>query len=241
MQTFNRPLNVSDIVNWVSANTPNHTGAGVTIVPVTEAQSLPVITPLASCVSPIIESEELPVERDFTDDYPHISALPPLDPPSSPTVRRPLFSSPIEPQENRRPLTELTSHVNNVQSSQTSAISSQKLVELNCSKDDPLKEINDFNDISDGKYEFRIRRETLARLKSSSCSDGNFLWSVTRKIFRTDELVGKNFFGRKGRDPLSPRRVHALKHAYVDFCGSDYKAFTTAVCSINNGIRSLNR
>ena len=90
-------------------------------------------------------------------------------------------------------------------------------------------------------FEFRVRRDILADLKDASCSDGNFMWLVTRRIFTDEELIGRNFFGRKGRPPLSPRRRNCLRAAFLECCGTSYAEFTKSVNSINNGIRSLRR
>ncbi|XP_062599176.1 uncharacterized protein LOC134260608 [Saccostrea cucullata] len=110
-----------------------------------------------------------------------------------------------------------------------------------CSSTATILEIKDVTDVVPGDFEFRIRRDILADVKSTACSDGNFMWILTRKLFREDELVERNFFGRKGRKPISPRRKRALTHAYIASCGTSYKEFTKAVNSINNGIRSLGR
>ena len=69
-----------------------------------------------------------------------------------------------------------------------------------------------------GNIEFRIRRDILADVKSKSCSNVNFLWMLTRQIYHDEELIGCNFFGRKGRKPISPRRKKCLKAAFLDSC-----------------------
>lgn len=119
--------------------------------------------------------------------------------------------------------------------------SKDKVLTFECRPTLTTIKIKDKCDIVYGDFEFRVRRDILSDLKEASCSDGNFMWLLAKRLFHDEELVGRNFFGRKGRLAISPRRRNCLKSAFLEHCGSNYADFTKAVNSINNGIRSLRR
>ena len=99
--------------------------------------------------------------------------------------------------------------------------------------------ITSYEDISAGNFHFLIAPEVLSNIKEQSCSDGNFLLNVARRIFKEHELDGRNFCGRKGRPALSPRRRHALQHAFADHASTDVLDFKRAVVALNSGIRGI--
>ena len=143
-------------------------------------------------------------------------------------------SSPVEGNNTiRSPLIEVSHQFNQ----RSSTFDDRQLI-LECNPTACIREIKDKSEVIPGNIEFRIRRDILADVKSKSCSNGNFLWMLTRQIYHDEELIGRNFFGRKGRKPISPRRKKCLKAAFLDSCGTSYKDFTKAVSSINNGIRT---
>jgi hypothetical protein len=239
--------NVSDIVRWVAANTstPQPGCSSVTIVPVEE--TVLEIPATERCdASPLHYSER-------EDAAPSCSMLQevaaePAPGPSPPIpVKRVLFDDEEEDHGNTLMLKcdpqpdceaevpvlgDITHRMNR---------NEEKVMEAEWSPTKALREIKDINDIVPGDLDFRIRRDVIFDTKARACSDGNFMWLLTKLLFREEELIGRNFFGRKGRKPLSPRRKKCLKHAYMVACGTNYKDFTKAINSVNNGIRSLGR
>lgn len=74
---------------------------------------------------------------------------------------------------------------------------------------------------------------------TDSCSqtDKTHPWSSrSRRIFHDEDLVGRKFFGQKGRLAISPRRRNCLKPALLEYYGSNYTDFSKAVNSINNEV-----
>lgn len=94
-------------------------------------------------------------------------------------------------------------------------------------------------DVEPGNYEILVCPDVLMEIKDRSCSDGNFLLNTARRIFKEEELEGKNYSGRKGRPGISPRRKHALQHAFAEHCSSNIDDFKRAVIALNSGIRGL--
>lgn len=228
------PLNVSDVLRWVTSttSTPVPGLQSVTIVPVEEDSILGAREP----TSPVFNSEV--VTREMDEEY------------SPPPVKKTLFVKEQEdvPEDGdvdtenvvtgeRIPFSDVTHKVVNKKTTG----SKDKVLTLECRPTATTIEIKDRSDVVFGDFEFRVRRDILSDLKDASCSDGNFMWLLARRIFHDDELVGRNFFGRKGRLAISPRRRNCLKAAFLEYCGSNYADFTKAVNSINNGIRSLRR
>ncbi|XP_062612437.1 uncharacterized protein LOC134274201 [Saccostrea cucullata] len=240
-----RVNNVSDIVRWVTANTstPQPGVSSVTIVPVEEASILELPIREENRTSPVIATEAAMRE----DEYEHSDSPPPAkkalfeveDEDVETEEEQPLITE-VQPSalesEVRAPLTDVIHRIGN-----RKMVGEDKILTLENKPLEPIIEIKDVSDVVPGEFQFRMRRDVLADVKTGACSDGNFLWLLTRKLFHDHELRGKNFFGRKGRPAISPRRSKCLKHAYIECCGTSYKEFTKAVSSINNGIRSLSR
>ena len=236
----NNSLNVSDVLKWVNTNTstPLPGMQSVTIVPVEDVVMEVPGTSAAEPTSPIFHSEVLSRE---SDDH------------CSPPARKVLFATDVTEQQDQPQETEVDienvvtggrvpfSEVTHKYVNRKTSGSKEKVLTLECRTASTICEIKDRNDIIHGDFEFRVRRDILADLKDASCSDGNFMWLVTRRIFTDEELIGRNFFGRKGRPPLSPRRRNCLRAAFLECCGTSYAEFTKSVNSINNGIRSLRR
>ncbi|CAC5397764.1 unnamed protein product [Mytilus coruscus] len=104
----------------------------------------------------------------------------------------------------------------------------------------PITEISS-NTTTIGNNELRIAQDVQWEIKNTSQNNtGSFGWKMTRRIFKREELHGKNFYGRKGKPGLSPRRRNAIEHAILDTYGSN-SALTQAVTAINTGIRNLHR
>lgn len=100
-------------------------------------------------------------------------------------------------------------------------------------------EIKDKCDIVYGDFEFCVRRDILFDFKEVLCLDGNFMWFLVKRFFYDEELVGRNFFGWKGRLVIFLRRRNCLKFVFFVYCGLNYVDFIKVVNSINNGIRLL--
>ncbi|XP_061191719.1 uncharacterized protein LOC133199937 [Saccostrea echinata] len=239
-----RVNNVSEIVRWVTANTstPQPGMPTVSIVPVEESSILELPIREENKTSPVISTEAVMRE----EEYDHCDSSPPAkkalfevneDVETEEEQPRETGEQPSAPdREVRAPLMDVTHRVSN-----RKHVSEDKVLTLENKPLEPIIEIKDVSEVVPGEVQFRMRRDILADVQTSACSDGNFLWLLTRKLFHDHELRGKNFFGRKGRPPISPRRSKCLKHAYIECCGTSYKEFTKAVSSINNGIRSLSR
>lgn len=223
-------LSVSEVYQWAMANVPN----GSTI------QSTPTIS---------IYREEDNMENTATpiETTPRTMSIPSVVTELSPitnseNIQRESVDSPDTDAANsnvtvpkktlcdREPLKELVPNKKR-----------RRILVPNCKKDYTVKEISCPEDVEAGQYEFKMRREQLEKLHGSSCSEGNFLWNVVKTVYSDHELVGKNFFGRKNRPALSPRRVHLIEHCYLDFCGDNMDEFTKAVNAINSGIRAISR
>uniref|UniRef100_K1S613 BEN domain-containing protein n=1 Tax=Magallana gigas TaxID=29159 RepID=K1S613_MAGGI len=99
--------------------------------------------------------------------------------------------------------------------------------------------IRSSEDVEPGNYEILVCPDVLMEIKDRSCSDGNFLLNTARRIFKEEELEGKNYSGRKGRSGISPRRKHALQHAFAEYCSSNIDDFKRAVIALNSGIRGM--
>lgn len=91
-----------------------------------------------------------------------------------------------------------------------------------------------------GVFEFHVE-DILSDLLDASYFDQNFMWLLARRIFHDEDLVGRKFFGQKGRLAISPRRRNCLKPAFLEYYGSNYTDFSKAVNSINNEVKSLKR
>uniref|UniRef100_K1PRV4 Uncharacterized protein n=1 Tax=Magallana gigas TaxID=29159 RepID=K1PRV4_MAGGI len=80
---------------------------------------------------------------------------------------------------------------------------------------------------------------TIYIRSSEDVEPGNFLLNTARRIFKEEELEGKNYSGRKGRPGISPRRKHALQHAFAEHCSSNIDDFKRAMIALNSGIRGM--
>lgn len=193
------PLNVSDVLRWVTSttSTPLPGMQSVTIVSVEEDSILGAREP----TSPVLNSEV--VTREMDEEY------------SPPPVKKTLFVKEQEdvPEEGevytenivsgeRTPFAEVT---HKVLDKKTTG-SKDKVLTFECRPTSTTIEIKDKCDIVYGDFEFHVRRDILSDLKEASCSDGNFMWLLAKRLFYDEELVGRNYFARRGRLAISPRR-----------------------------------
>lgn len=60
-------------------------------------------------------------------------------------------------------------------------------------------------------------------------------------IYKTDELRDRNYYGNRGKRALSPRRLHAVEHAYYDYLPGEEPThcLIEARNAINQGLRNL--
>lgn len=70
--------------------------------------------------------------------------------------------------------------------------------------------IRSSEDVEFGNYEIFVCLDVLMEIKDRFCFDGNFLLNIVRRIFKEEELEGKNYFGRKGRFGISFRRKYVF-------------------------------
>ncbi|XP_068091520.1 uncharacterized protein [Hyperolius riggenbachi] len=70
---------------------------------------------------------------------------------------------------------------------------------------------------------------------------GPFGWQLAKLLFTEEELYGHNFNGTDQKMPLSPRRVHAIQHAFHDYFPKDIadEALAKGRTAINQGIRNM--
>ncbi|XP_073488696.1 uncharacterized protein [Aquarana catesbeiana] len=70
---------------------------------------------------------------------------------------------------------------------------------------------------------------------------GPFGWQLAKLLFTEEELYGHNFNGTDQKMPLSPRRVHAIQHAFHDYFPRDIadEALAKGRTAINQGIRNM--
>ncbi|XP_075070396.1 uncharacterized protein LOC142159416 isoform X2 [Mixophyes fleayi] len=70
---------------------------------------------------------------------------------------------------------------------------------------------------------------------------GPFGWQLAKLLFSEEELYGHNFNGTDQKMPLSPRRVHAIQHAFHDYFPKDIadEALAKGRTAINQGIRNM--
>ncbi|XP_033758514.1 uncharacterized protein LOC117340848 [Pecten maximus] len=85
--------------------------------------------------------------------------------------------------------------------------------------------------------EVRIKPALFQELRGSNTPSGVFAWRLTRHIYERDELRGRNFYGNRGRQAISPRRAHAVEHSVLDIYGAGELRY--AVSSVNTGIRNI--
>ena len=85
--------------------------------------------------------------------------------------------------------------------------------------------------------EVRIKPDKVRTTMSDSVSARNFGWNLVKMLFSPQEIIGRNFWGNKGKIPLSPRRRHAIEHAIIDTYGQEN--LQTCITGINTGIRNF--
>nr|XP_033787961.1 uncharacterized protein LOC117354466 isoform X2 [Geotrypetes seraphini]XP_033787962.1 uncharacterized protein LOC117354466 isoform X2 [Geotrypetes seraphini] len=70
---------------------------------------------------------------------------------------------------------------------------------------------------------------------------GPFGWQLAKLLYTEEELYGHNFNGTDQKLPLSPRRVHAIQHAFHDYFPKDIadSALSKGRTAINQGIRNM--
>ncbi|KAM3929263.1 uncharacterized protein RB166_007071 [Leptodactylus fuscus] len=70
---------------------------------------------------------------------------------------------------------------------------------------------------------------------------GPFGWQLAKLLFTEEELYGHNFNGTDQKMPLSPRRVHAIQHAFHHYFPKDMadEALAKGRTAINQGIRNM--
>ncbi|XP_075438989.1 uncharacterized protein LOC142481464 [Ascaphus truei] len=70
---------------------------------------------------------------------------------------------------------------------------------------------------------------------------GPFGWQLAKLLFTEEELYGHNFNGTDQKMPLSPRRVHAIQHAFHEYFPKDIadEALAKGRTAINQGIRNM--
>ncbi|KAK3105952.1 hypothetical protein FSP39_009917 [Pinctada imbricata] len=130
--------------------------------------------------------------------------------------------------------------ISNVFNSHNNMSLASDSISLHCPGNVNTVHVSSFLDCKSGNVEYRIRPDVLTQCATANpSSEGNFLWSLTKMIYSPTELIGRNFTGRKNKKMLSPRRKHALIHAYVDCYGRNKNRFMKATNSVNSGIRYL--
>ncbi len=107
----------------------------------------------------------------------------------------------------------------------------------------PIVEITNGMDMASvpAHAEVRILPTVTRTAKVKSCSKGNFAWSMAKTVYQTNELIGRNYYGNKGKEALSPRRLHAISHAVDDMYGIGADNIKTTVNAMNTGIRNITR
>ncbi|CAC5363355.1 unnamed protein product [Mytilus coruscus] len=85
--------------------------------------------------------------------------------------------------------------------------------------------------------EVRIKPDKVRTIMTDSVSPRNFGWNLVKMLFSPQEIIGRNFWGNKGKIPLSPRRRHAIEHAIIDTYGQEN--LQTCITGINTGIRNF--
>ena len=88
-------------------------------------------------------------------------------------------------------------------SSSTPNVSVGKDLSRQCFAGD-IKEVSSRHEIQDCNAEIRIHPSVSFKVKKEACSVGNFGWLMTRRMYSTEELNGRNYRGRKGKPAISP-------------------------------------
>jgi hypothetical protein len=88
--------------------------------------------------------------------------------------------------------------------------------------------------------ECRVRQKLSYDCASAACSKANFGWMRTQRLYKKEELVGRNMYGNcKNIPAISPRRRHAIAHAVSEVYGNSEGNMKEAVYGINAGLRKM--
>ena len=152
---------------------------------------------------------------------------------------------PLAAQQQQQPVVQGPNATRSSSSSTNSpSPTSKRQIQLSCPKGAVVQYISSpfVPCSSEGLFEFRIQDSLVWDARGDSVNSGNFMWHLTQKIYRQEEMMGKNFYGkRQNKSNLSPRRRHALVHAFVDQYGDDKTELSNAVASVNSGLRYITR
>lgn len=111
------------------------------------------------------------------------------------------------------------------------------MIVLHCPPTATIIEVNSPEDIVPGKCEFVVNKAIQQKARMEACSAGNFLWTMTKVLFKEEEMSQKmNFMGKKGKRRMSPKRRHSLVHLYVE---NRFDGLMKAVTSVNNGLLTI--
>lgn len=116
------------------------------------------------------------------------------------------------------------------------------MIVLHCPPTATIIEVNSPEDIVPGKCEFVVNKAIQQKARMEACSAGNFLWTMTKVLFKEEEMGQKmNFMGKKGKRRMSPRRRHSLVHLYVENFDRRFDGLMKAVTSVNNGLLTISK
>jgi hypothetical protein len=65
-----------------------------------------------------------------------------------------------------------------------------------------IAEICSENDIPTNRNELHIYADLVRQARLNACSIGNFGWILVKKVFLSDELIAKNYNGKRGKAGL---------------------------------------
>ncbi|XP_021370093.1 uncharacterized protein LOC110461112 [Mizuhopecten yessoensis] len=198
----------------------------------------PVVEPSTSRTDeahPVMYMTEVDAADDMDDDFQVLGPLPPLTPDraqDTATPVLPVVSTPAEPVYLATP----------ARASGYDLLYPMKKAVMHypCRKG-PVVEITSSLCTSSVPADAEVRVKTCVQraAKSHSCSDKNYGWVLVQTLFSVEEMRDRNFYGKKGRLPLSPRRVHAIEHAIIDMLGDSAISMRSCVNSINTGMRNM--
>ncbi|XP_069109125.1 uncharacterized protein [Argopecten irradians] len=155
------------------------------------------------------------------------SSSSPLSPPSLPQSATPVAPPPNTPSTT--PETPTGPPIRVLPPTRLDS-SEGRLYEISCARD--------MKDIAEG-MEIRVHSSVVTSARVSSCSVGNFGWTLTQALFDDQELIGRNYKGRKGKKALSPRRMKAIEQCVQGCYGPNEGNFKEIVKAINTGIRYM--
>ncbi|XP_069110080.1 uncharacterized protein [Argopecten irradians] len=155
------------------------------------------------------------------------SSSSPLSPPSLPQSATPMAPPPNTPSTT--PGTPTGPPIRVLPPTRLDS-SEGRLYEISCARD--------MKHIAEG-VEIRVHSSVVTSARVSSCSVGNFGWTLTQALFDDEELIGRNYKGRKGKKALSPRRMKAIERCVQGCYGPNEGNFKEIVKAINTGIRYM--